>query len=109
MALEMNDIRPGTWKTIKEMDEIIVNNQRVVLCHYALRTWHHSYKGVGHLFGHTHGTLPSYGKSFDCGVDCWNYTPMTSKQIVDKLNSLKNVHAIPQNKEWDKSDVDITS
>lgn len=109
LALAMNDIRPGTWKSIKEMDEITINNQKIVLCHYALRTWHHSYKNVGHLFGHTHGTLPPYGKSFDCGVDCWNYTPMTGKQIVDKLNSLQNVHAIPNERKWDKSDVNITS
>jgi calcineurin-like phosphoesterase family protein len=100
----MNDIRPGTWASIKDLSTVYIMNQKVILCHYALRTWHHSYKGVGHCYGHSHGELPSYGKSFDVGVDCWDYTPMTSKQIVDKLESLPNIHAIPKEKEWDKTE-----
>ena len=102
LALDMNNIRPGSWKSIKDLSETIINGQKIVLCHYALRTWHHSYKGVGHLFGHTHGTLPPYGKSFDCGVDSWNYTPLNSHQITQKLDELPNIHAIAKEDEWDK-------
>jgi calcineurin-like phosphoesterase family protein len=104
LALEMNNIRPGTWKTIKDLSTIYIMNKPVILCHYALRTWHHSYRGTGHLFGHTHGTLLPYGKSFDCGVDCWDYTPMNAKQIIEKLESLPNIHEIPKEDRWNKSE-----
>lgn len=108
LAIRMNSIRPNTWKTIKEMDEITIQNQRVVLCHYSLRVWHHSYRGVIHLFGHTHGSLAPLGKSFDIGVDCWNFTPVTENQILEKANTLP-IHELIHNK-WDKSgEDDITS
>jgi len=84
IAADMNNIRPGTWKTIKERDVIYVMNQKIILDHYAGRTWWHCYQGAGQLYGHTHGDLPSYGKSFDVGVDVWDFTPVTSKQIHDK-------------------------
>lgn len=98
LALQMNAIRPRTWETIHELSEIIIDNQRIVLCHYALRTWHHSSKGVIQLFGHTHGKVPPYGKSFDCGVDCWNFTPINGKQILDKANQLPLISDITHNR-----------
>ena len=104
LAVGMNDIRPGTWKTIKDISTVYIMNQPVILCHYALRTWHHSYRGVIHCYGHSHGTLPSYGKSFDVGVDCHNYMPWTSKEIIDMANSLPNIHTIPKKDRWDKED-----
>jgi calcineurin-like phosphoesterase family protein len=104
LALEMERMKPGTWASISDMREVIDHNQKIVLCHYALRTWLHSYKSVWHLFGHTHGTLPPYGKSFDIGVDCWNYTPVSFAQIKAKMDTLPNIHAIPKEDEWDKSD-----
>ncbi len=48
----------------------------MVLCHYAMRTWDKGHKGTWMLFGHSHGTLGSYGvdrdvefKTMDVGVD----------------------------------------
>lgn len=49
--------------------ETQVEGQKIVMCHYALREWHHSLRGVWHLYGHNHGTLPPFGKSVDVGVD----------------------------------------
>jgi calcineurin-like phosphoesterase family protein len=46
-----------------------VEGQEIVLCHYAMREWHHALQGVWHLFGHTHAALGPYGKSVDVGVD----------------------------------------
>lgn len=45
--------------------------QRIVLCHYTLKTWDRAHYGVWHLFGHSHGTMPDdpYSKSWDVGVD----------------------------------------
>ncbi len=49
--------------------KIEVEGQQIVLCHYAMREWHHALRGVWHLFGHTHGGLRPFGKSVDVGVD----------------------------------------
>lgn len=104
LALEMNNVRPGTWASIDKMPEIIVNNQRIVICHYPLATWHWSYKGVWMLYGHVHGTMKMSGKSIDIGVDCHNYTPLSFWDLKKIMDGLPNIHTIPKDKEWDKSD-----
>lgn len=43
--------------------------QEIVLCHYSMRVWNKSHHGAWHCFGHSHGSLPDYNKSFDIGVD----------------------------------------
>ena len=78
------------WRfaSIKDYDEIEVERQRIVLFHYGMRVWHHDSRGVWHLYGHSHGKLPSYGKSLDIGVDCWNYTPVTFSQLKARMDTL---------------------
>lgn len=49
--------------------ELTIQDQNIVLCHYAMREWHHNLRGTWHLFGHTHGLLRPFGKSVDVGVD----------------------------------------
>ncbi|MBX3531582.1 MAG: hypothetical protein KF849_13310 [Rhizobiaceae bacterium] len=58
--------------------------ERVVLCHYALRTWPGVRKGAWHFFGHNHGALPGLGRSRDVGVDCLDtgFAPCTFKQLT---------------------------
>lgn len=43
--------------------------QYVWLSHYAHRVWDRSHYGSWHLYGHSHGKLPSLGLSMDVGVD----------------------------------------
>lgn len=57
----------------------------IVLCHYAMRSWERSHYGSWHLFGHHHGRLPPYGLSFDVGVDCWNYYPVSLDEVIEKM------------------------
>lgn len=45
------------------------NNQFFVLFHYGQRVWNKSHHGSIQLHGHSHGSLPPYGKSVDIGVD----------------------------------------
>lgn len=63
--------------------EIEVNGKDITLCHYAMRVWNKSHHGAWHLYGHSHGTLPDdpNALSFDCGVDCHNYTPISFEQV----------------------------
>jgi len=46
-----------------------LRKQVIVLCHYAMRVWPGSRYGAWHLYGHSHGNLPSVGKSMDVGID----------------------------------------
>jgi calcineurin-like phosphoesterase family protein len=65
--------------------------QTIVLCHYAMRSWPLSHYASYHLFGHHHGKLEPYGLSFDVGVDCWNYYPISLEQVVKKMKTLKPI------------------
>jgi calcineurin-like phosphoesterase family protein len=57
--------------------------RRIVLCHYAFRVWNKSHHGSWHLYGHSHGSLPDDpdSLSFDIGVDCHDYTPLSYAQV----------------------------
>lgn len=61
--------------------DLMVDNYHITLCHYCLRTWPRSHYNSWHLYGHSHGGLPSIGKSHDVGVDNNNYYPFTFDQI----------------------------
>lgn len=63
---------------------------KITLCHYAMRTWPGSGKPNWNLYGHSHGMLPEEPKwlAFDVGVDCWNFTPVSIEQVVQKMKAL---------------------
>lgn len=61
---------------------------QLIMGHYAQRTWKSSHHGVYHIYAHSHGNLPPFGKSFDVGVDTNNYYPYSFKQIIDKMETL---------------------
>ena len=60
----------------------------IFLCHYAMRVWNKSHWNVPHLYGHSHGNLPSQGLSFDIGVDCHNYFPVSMKRVLLKFQEM---------------------
>lgn len=68
----------------------------ITLCHYAMRSWELSHYGSWHLFGHHHGMLPPYGLSFDVGVDCWNFFPVSLEEVVEKMVTLKPIVNLPR-------------
>ena len=63
---------------------------RIVLCHYAMRVWEHSHHGTGMLYGHSHGGLPPVpgAPSFDIGVDCWQYKPLSLTEVKAEMKRL---------------------
>lgn len=62
--------------------------QVIVLCHYSLQVWDRSSHGSWHLFGHSHGKLQGIGLSFDVGVDCTDFTPMSLEQVASRMARL---------------------
>jgi len=76
------------WESTGDYMELkIADYPSIVIAHYAHKVWNKMHKGAWHLYGHSHGTLPDdpYSKSFDIGVDCWNFTPITISQIDEKM------------------------
>jgi calcineurin-like phosphoesterase family protein len=49
-----------------------------------MRVWNQSHRGALHLYGHSHGTLPddANSKSFDVGVDCHDYHPISLDRVL---------------------------
>lgn len=68
------------------MDVIDILGKTFTLCHYAMRTWPHSHYGAYHLYGHSHGNLPSFGYSMDVGVDTNNFYPYSFDDIVERFS-----------------------
>jgi calcineurin-like phosphoesterase family protein len=61
----------------------------IVLCHYSMQVWDRSSQGAWHLFGHSHGKLKGVGLSFDVGVDCTDFTPLSLEAVAVKMAKLK--------------------
>ncbi len=63
--------------------------QPIILCHYAFRVWNNSHRGAYHLYGHSHGTLPDdpCSLSFDVGVDCHNYAPLSYSDVQNIMGA----------------------
>lgn len=67
-----------------------------ILCHYAMRVWHHMSKGVYHAYGHSHDSIDRHpnqpwGKSMDVGIDSayrilGEYRPFDIKEVIKILS-----------------------
>jgi calcineurin-like phosphoesterase family protein len=87
-ALAENQLK-SRFASISDYKEITEQGHKIVLFHYGLRTWHHDLRGTWHLYGHSHGGLPPYGKSLDIGVDDWNFTPVSFAELKSKMDKLQ--------------------
>ncbi len=67
---------------------IKVEDNYIWLSHYAHRSWNKAFQGAFHLYGHSHSKLPPYGLSFDVGVDCWDFKPISYDQVVLVMKKL---------------------
>jgi calcineurin-like phosphoesterase family protein len=54
-----------------------------------MQVWYRSNQGSWHLFGHSHGKLKGIGLSFDVGVDCTEFTPLSLEQVMSRFAELK--------------------
>lgn len=65
----------------------------IVLFHYPIRQWFNRHRTSIHLYGHSHGTTPPLGRSFDVGVDSikqqmGDYMPITIIDVVNLSNQV---------------------
>jgi calcineurin-like phosphoesterase family protein len=74
---------------VKDVYQLKVNGHPLAwLSHYAHRVWPQSHYGSIHCHGHSHGTLPEYGRSMDVGVDAWDYFPVSLNDVVARLGTV---------------------
>lgn len=81
------DQRP--FLSYEDVRMVVIEGQAIWLSHYAHRVWPKQGRKSWHLYGHSHNNLPDdkYSLSFDVGVDCHNFTPIsfeTVKRIMQK-------------------------
>jgi len=71
--------------------EIIVQNTKIILFHYPLIEWQRKFHNALCFHGHCHGNIEAWKKEhnfcnlIDVGVDCWNYRPVSLRQILTKF------------------------
>ena len=73
------------WQSQHQIAECAVNGQRIVMCHYPLRTWAGSVHGAIHLHGHEHGRAPPWPGACDVGVDAWQFAPVSLDRIRQSM------------------------
>jgi len=73
------------WK--KEIFNLKLNDQHIVLFHFPIAEWQNKEKGWWHLYGHVHGNFKNVGKSLDVGVDNWNFAPVPFETVQQFMNS----------------------
>lgn len=69
------------WASVAGLMELTVDEVKLTLCHYALRSWPGQAKGALNLHGHSHGRLKRMPGQFDVGVDVQGYRPVTLAEI----------------------------
>lgn len=93
-ALRVSD----RFEWIKDYHELSIEDedathgkQKIILFHYAMRTWNASHHGVWQLYGHSHGTLSDdeNALSIDVGVDCHNFYPISYEEVKELMKKKK--------------------
>ena len=68
-----HDENIDTYKDhFSSINDVLMINQgkrKIFLSHYSHRVWPGSHKGTIHLYGHSHSSIPDFGKSMDVGID----------------------------------------
>jgi calcineurin-like phosphoesterase family protein len=87
------------FTSVQDVLTLDIGKTKLFLSHYSHRVWLGSHKGVIHLYGHSHGSIPDYGKSMDIGVDVafkkfseyrpfniGDITNIMSKRTIEKID-----------------------
>ncbi|HWG80598.1 MAG TPA: metallophosphoesterase family protein [Stellaceae bacterium] len=70
------------WASIQPYAELMIDERRLVLCHYAFRTWRDMSRGAVNLHGHSHGRLKPLPRQIDVGVDAWDFRPQPLSALL---------------------------
>jgi calcineurin-like phosphoesterase family protein len=75
----------------------------IFMSHYSHRIWEGSHRGYIHLYGHSHDSIPDYGKSMDVGVDTayrmfGEYRPFSIDEVISLMDKKEIVFIDHHNK-----------
>ena len=72
------------FASVHDISKVKVEGQLIYLCHYSMRIWNRAHFGTWHLYGHSHGSLRDdpHSFSFDVGMDCHNYRPISFQEVA---------------------------
>lgn len=74
------------WGAIFDLITIKLRH-KIVLCHYAMKTWDGKQRGSFMLYGHSHGSIGGGDElTMDVGVDCNDYKPVNYEQICEIMD-----------------------
>lgn len=76
---------------VADYHEIDVDNQRIVLCHFAFRSWNRMHYGSWNLHGHSHGNLEPFGKQLDVGVDAYAFLEDLTTYCPNSYDDVKAI------------------
>lgn len=83
---EKNDTLRLGWASEPSYRKTVIDNGRsIFLDHLCARSWPGMYREAYHFYGHTHGRLPSHGRSMDVGIDSWGYAPVTADDAIARM------------------------
>lgn len=79
--------RAKGFQEITPYREIKVGDQKIVLMHYAMKTWNRSHHGSWQLHGHSHGNMERdfQRKQLDVGVDSWDFRPISFEEVSKEM------------------------
>lgn len=73
---------------MRDLVEMKDGDQRFVLCHYPMITWHHARRGAVQLFGHIHNNWLGSQNAVNIGVDVWDFAPTQAGDILRRAKTL---------------------
>lgn len=76
------------FESISDIKSVRIEGQLIYMMHYAMVVWNKSHYGSWMLYGHSHGSLPDNPNSlsFDVGVDCWDFKPLSFDDVRRRMN-----------------------
>lgn len=71
--------------------EIRYKKQRLVLCHYPMRSWNGMQKNTWMIHGHCHGQMPPMRHSIDVGVDTHDFIPYDFPELLHAIHKTEKI------------------
>ena len=73
------------FTSISDIKYIKIFEQKIMLSHYALRSWRADNFGSWNLHGHSHGKLKVFENQLDVGVDTNDFYPYSFEEVKNKI------------------------
>ena len=81
----------GSIQLFTGYQDIKVDDQKITLCHYPMRSWNCSCHGSWMLHGHVHGKITNPDPyTMDVGMDANDFKPVSHLEVVARMAQFKD-------------------